>query len=119
MLKMKRLILPFYFYLLSSALFYGFAAVAAGSAATLNLTGVLVGGQIATWGTTLGVYGRVATGIGGSTAIAGGASVRRVGSQIIVDFLPASFLYRGTVERAVDGLMNYFNVPDRPRCVIK
>ncbi|USR02368.1 RHS repeat domain-containing protein [Sphingomonas aerolata] len=92
---------------------------AAGSAAMLNPAGVLIGGEIVAAGATLGAAGRLLTGVGGVTAIAGGASIRSVGEKVLVNMAPLGFLYRDAANRYLNKAFDYLGVPDRPGCIIK
>jgi len=78
-----------------------------------------VGGAVAAGGALLSSGGRLMSIAGAVTALAGGASVRKLGRQVMVDFLPMSFMYKKTAEKYADKALNFIGVTDRPRCIIR
>ncbi|MFS2108604.1 RHS repeat domain-containing protein [Sphingomonas sp. Sphisp140] len=78
-----------------------------------------VGGAVAAGGALLSSGGRLMSITGAVTALAGGASVRKLGRQVMVDFLPMSFMYKKTAEKYADKALDFIGATDRPRCIIR
>jgi len=90
--------------------------IAGGSAMTYNPGGVLLGGEVVAVGGMIGTQGRMMTATGFTTALLGGASIRSIGTEFLVGWAPASFLYEDAARSAVNTALDYVGVPDRPRC---
>ena len=83
---------------------------------TYNPGGVLLGGEVVAVGGMIGTQGRMMTATGFTTALLGGASIRSIGTEFLVGWAPASFLYEDAARSAVNTALDYVGVPDRPRC---